>query len=90
MTDDLHIQRNPAYAGLQPRLLDPACHDRSPMLDVRCSCGADSHLHESQLKGIDKRARLGIRCSGCEAPMMIEVKALRGAFAHMRREGWSR
>lgn len=41
---------NPAFAGQAPRPLKAACHDGSPFLTIRCDCGTDMHLHESQIR----------------------------------------
>ena len=86
--DNLRIIDNPAFAGMQPQMLGQACHDGSPFLQIRCSCGADSHLNESQIAGAPKRARLGVRCAGCREHLMINIKEVRGAFAQMRKDGW--
>jgi hypothetical protein len=43
-----------------------ACHDGTPIVDYACpACGAESHLHESQLAGAPADADVGGVCSGC-------------------------
>ena len=85
----LEVVPNPSFAGLQPQMWkESLCHDRSHFIEVRCSCGADSHLHESQIQNLPKRAELGVRCSGCREYLYIKLKELRGAFAQMRKDGW--
>lgn len=86
--NDVVIMVNPSYAGMQPHLLEPACHDRSPMLEIRCTCGADSHLHETQLGSVPDRFDVGVRCSGCSETLFIRAHVLRETFAQMRKEGW--
>jgi len=80
---------NPALAGLTPRLLVPACHDGTPMIDVTCSyCGATNHVHESQLAGEPGDSELAMRCSECRQQSVTTVHFLREGFADMRAAGW--
>lgn len=77
---------NPVFAGQTPRPLTPACHDGSPFVTIRCDCGSDMHLHESQLAAGD--AAIVVSCRGCGEPLVFEPGELEGAFARMRADGW--
>lgn len=86
---------NPAFAGQTPRPLTPACHDGSPFVTIRCDCGSDMHLHETQLAAatLDLALALGdaaiaVSCTGCGEPLVFEPGELEGAFARMRADGW--
>lgn len=82
------IIANPAFAGQRPRLLRPACHDRTPFLSFSCACGAGNHLHESQIEGAPDDAELAFRCAACRQIDVLPIADVRGAFAAMRAEGW--
>jgi hypothetical protein len=84
----IEILPNPAFAGREPRLLQPVCHDRTPMLDYACGCGATSHMHESQLDGLTDLATILFRCHACGVREPIPVEQVRRAFADMRAAGW--
>jgi hypothetical protein len=79
---------NPAFAGQTPRPLTASCHDRSPFVTIRCTCGADMHLHETQLAPVPTSTAIGVRCQSCREPMVFEPGELEGAFARMRADGW--
>ena len=85
---DWELVDNPAYAGREPEPLEPACHDRSPMLTVRCSCGSDMHFHETQIRGDVGDLPVGARCLGCGELLTFPPGYLNKAFAEMRRRGW--
>ena len=83
------IRENPAYKGVTPRKLTPACHDRSPMVDIECSfCGDMNHLHESQLDLPQEITELALRCARCGLPNVGSVEMFRDAFAQLRADGW--
>lgn len=83
------IVDNPAYAGETPRILEPACHDRTPMIDVRCAfCGGENHVHESQIAGAPSDADLAMRCARCGLPSVTTVALFREAFAELHHQGW--
>jgi hypothetical protein len=82
------IVDNPAYAGQTPRRLRAACHDRSPFLTIRCDCGFDMHLHETQLRSLPADAVIGMPCKGCRELLTFTPGHLQGAFARMRDAGW--
>lgn len=80
---------NPALGGMKPRILKPACHDQTPMIDVECSyCKATNHIHESQIEGAPDDAELAMRCSNCRLPSIGMVYEMRAGFAKMRKDGW--
>lgn len=79
---------NPAFAGQQPRPLQPACHDRSPFITVRCHCGAELHLHETQLAAVPGDTAIGVVCKGCGEALVFEPGELQAGFARMRADGW--
>lgn len=80
---------NPAYAGRTPEPLEPACHDRSPMLDVQCSaCNGVNHVHETQIATFPTDATLGMRCQYCAHVNMFPIEGVRDGFAELRRRGW--
>jgi hypothetical protein len=82
------ILHNPAFAGRTPTLLKPQCHDKTPFLDFACLCGAEGHIHESQLTGAPDDALLAIRCHACKQYDELDINDVRQAFADMRTEGW--
>lgn len=67
--------------------LSPACHDRTPCIDIRCSCGATGHLHLSQIENAPEDSELAMRCYDCRQPVLPGLsvgtvcRALRGAYA---------
>lgn len=78
---------NPAFAGRTPERLDPACHDRSPMLDVQCDrCGDISHIHETQIA--PSASDVGMRCAKCRQIIIFRPGEIEAGFAEMRRRGW--
>jgi hypothetical protein len=79
---------NPAYAGQTPRIVEAVCHDRSPFVTVRCSCGSDMHLHESQTDGIPPDAELATTCRTCAQTLVFPPGYFRAAFQRLRAEGW--
>jgi hypothetical protein len=89
MTDKFRFVDNPNYAGKTPIPLEPACHDRTHMLDVQCSaCSNIDHIHESLLTTIPVKAIVGCRCQACGYVNEFEAAYLRAGFAEMRRLGW--
>jgi hypothetical protein len=89
MTRRLRFADNPNYAGKTPTPLEPACHDRSHMLDIQCpACHNIDHLHETRLATIPVDAIIGFRCQACGFVNEIEAADIRAGFAEMRRRGW--
>ena len=80
--------RNPAYEGQEPRPLHATCHDGTPFLSVVCRCGAELHLHESQLAAIPSGATVLARSPTCGHQVDLDSDELRLAFRQMRSEGW--
>lgn len=64
-----------------------ACHDGSPFLTIACSCGAEMHLHETQITGMQPRDELMTACksAGCGKPMLLGGKFLLDAFEDVKR-----
>jgi ribosomal protein S27E len=81
-------QENPDYAGRKPTLLEPDCHDRSPFVTVRCGCGFDMHVHETQIANVPAEAEIGAACKVCGRLLTIPPGWLPGAFADLRARGW--
>jgi hypothetical protein len=82
------VMRNPMYTGA-PRLMKPACHDRTPMVDVICGfCGATNHIHEGQIDGAPRDAELWMNCASCRKPSVMEISMMFETFEQMREEGW--
>lgn len=80
--------RNPGYEG-QPRILTPPCHDFSAFITIECSnCGSPTHLHETQIAGIDAHIEIEMRCPECLDLSAIECRFLLRAFKRLRKEGW--
>jgi hypothetical protein len=80
---------NPAYAVRRPTLLEPDCHDRSPMLDVQCTgCGATHHYHETQIARVPPCHGIRGRCPTCQAVLEFAPGTFEEGFAEMRRRGW--
>jgi hypothetical protein len=78
---------NPGYTG-EPRVMEAVCHDGTPFLTMRCLCGAESHVHESQVSGVPGDAEIAARCSACRQPIVCPPGFFADAFAEMRSEGW--
>lgn len=84
---DFELVPNPAYAGMAPRPLEVACHDRTPFLTVRCAeCLNDMHIHESQIEGVE----LGITtlCIECGELLAFPPRFFVDAFQTLRDQGW--
>lgn len=82
---------NPEFEGVEPRILEPACHDHTPFVTVCCGrCGQDNHVHESQFEGAPEDAEFGMRCAFCRHENVSTIRFFRAAFAHLREEGWYR
>lgn len=83
------IADNPAFTGQTPRPLRSACHDGTPFITFRCSCGQYGHIHESQVHSdISEDAIVAVRCSSCMALDSISAFAIREAFQTLRDQGW--
>jgi hypothetical protein len=78
---------NPAYAGRTPARLEPACHDRSPLVTIVCGCGAEMHMHETQVAGQELAVVVSL-CKGCGGELVFEPGWFAFAFADLRRRGW--
>lgn len=62
-----------------------ACHDGSPIVDYTCpACGAQSHIHETQLAGAPPDADVGGRCSTCGEIVVLERAVVDAALAASR------
>lgn len=80
--------QNPGYEG-EPRIVKAVCHDRSPLLTIRCPwCQKDGHVHESQVAGVHPELIVEARCVQCGNVSEVEMKFLQQAFAEMRADGW--
>lgn len=79
---------NPAFAGQAPRPLRAACHDGSPFVTIRCDCGTEMHLHETQLRDDQLVVAIATYCKGCGRLLRFAPGELAGAFAQMRADGW--
>jgi hypothetical protein len=77
---------NPAFVG-SPRIIDAVCHDRTPFLTVHCSCGAEMHIHESQIAGLEDTT-IASFCKGCRGLLEFPPGFIAGAFEQMRADGW--
>jgi ribosomal protein S27E len=79
---------NPGYPKT-PRLIEAACHDRTPFLTVACPlCGNSNHLHESQVAALDLHQIIAVRCQSCQRYTDMRVSMVHATFAQMREEGW--
>lgn len=78
---------NPAYEGLKPRIIETMCHDRTPALEIRCVCGCQLHLHESQTKAFGDM-KIRSQCHACKAPLEFPPGFFTRAFQRLRDEGW--
>jgi hypothetical protein len=81
------LRVNPELTG-PPRLLEVACHDRTPFLSIDHGCGVALHMHESQIPKLPTRAQIAVRCPHCHEVLDMRLSFLREAFAAMRRDGW--
>ncbi len=82
------LVENPAYAGKMPRKLTAVCHDGTPFVTVRCACGYELHLHESQLGPLPRIAEIATRCHSCNGALVFPPGFFADAFAKMREQGW--
>lgn len=85
---DFVLVENPAYAGKKPIPVEAACHDRTPFITVRCSCGYELHLHESQIERVPDHAEIASRCHECGKPLIFPPGFFKAAFQELRDEGW--
>ena len=55
--------------------LKPACHDKTPYLDLRCDCGQIGHVHASQLQDAMKQGatEIGTFCFGCGEELVLPI-----------------
>jgi ribosomal protein S27E len=83
---DWALMPNPNYAG-KPRLMEAACHDRTPFITVFCQCGNEMHIHESSIRPL---VEIAARCNGCGELLLFPPDYLPGAFQQLRDEGWIR
>lgn len=79
---------NPAYAGRKPRIMEAACHDRTPFITIECQCGEQMHLHESQTARVPADAEICTGCKRCGNPLVFPSGYFARAFAQLRAEGW--
>lgn len=79
---------NPGYEGQTPRILRAACHDRTPFITVRCECGSDMHLHESQTSVVPADDAVISRCLACGRMIVVQSSRFVEAFKQLREEGW--
>lgn len=80
---------NPDWAGRKPEgVSESLCHDRSPFVEVQCSCGAQQHFHETDIKKVPIDADIGSTCTGCGELLVFDAGVIPGLFARLRREGW--
>ena len=82
------LVENAAFAGMEPRIMVAACHDRSPFITIRCRCGCELHQHETRVSSFPDDAELASRCLGCGELLVFPPGFFREAFAGMRRDGW--
>lgn len=62
--------------------------DRSPFVEVQCSCGAQQHFHETDIKKVPIDADIGSPCTGCGELLVFDAGVIPSLFARLRREGW--
>ena len=84
------IVDNPAWAGKRPSdgPFEPDCHDHSHFITIGDACGANMHVHESQIP--TNTIPVGARCPGCGGLMTFAPGVLHQAFAELRKQGWIR
>jgi hypothetical protein len=86
---DWVVGDNPAYGGMTPRPLKPACHDGSPCIDIICtSCGGTLHQHESRTKSLPLDAEVGCPCPYCHEVLVFPPGFFAEAFTKLREDGW--
>lgn len=86
---DWQIIDNPEWAGRKPRPLKAECHDGSPFITILCpKCGADGHIHETQIQRVPADAEIAFRCSSCGRASIVPPGFFARGFAEMRAKGW--
>ena len=85
---DFVLKENPAYAGVTPSKLGPACHDGTPFLTIECRCGTSQHIHEAQVRFVPTDVEVTTDCPGCGEPLMFQAGFFPNAFQRMRDAGW--
>ena len=88
MDRDWVLVDNPSYGGKAPRILKADCHDGTPCVDIRCSCGYTLHQHESRTKDLPVDAEIACSCLGCGELLVFPPGWFHEAFAQMRADGW--
>jgi ribosomal protein S27E len=89
MTDKWTLVDNPAWAGVKPDHLEHSgCHDGSHCVTIRCDCGNEMHLHESETKRVAGHLSIAAVCRGCGDLLTFPPGSIANAFAEMRRQGW--
>lgn len=79
---------NPAYEGKTPRKLVTTCHDRSPFITIRCQCGYELHMHETQITHAPSDAEIVSRCHKCNKLLIFPPGLFKKAFRELRDDGW--
>lgn len=62
---------NPALRGKDPSKLMPICHDGTPFITIRCSCGYHMHIHLSQIESLPAN-RIVSLCHSCGQPLEFD------------------
>jgi hypothetical protein len=75
---------NPAWEGRRPDVAGIGCHDRTPFMTIRCSCGSEMHFHISQIERLADEDEALVLCRGCGEPLMFNVGMMKGKI----REAW--
>lgn len=52
--------------------LVPACHDRTPHIELRCPCFFVMHVHRSQIVHVPEGARIATPCHNCGDVLEID------------------
>ena len=82
------LVRNPDWAGRAPTPLQASCHDGTPFITIRCDCGEDMHMHESQFAAVPDDAEIVTRCHECDETLVFLPGYFPETFARLRAEGW--
>lgn len=75
MSSGWKLVPNPEWKGKKPKKAKILCHDHTPFLTIKCSCGYMMHIHKSQVEAMPYPVAFSI-CHNCGKPLFFEKKWL--------------
>lgn len=84
MSSGWEFRANPAWEGRTPDPAGITCHDGTPFMTIRCSCGETMHFHISQIEHVPDGDEIGSLCRGCGDPQIFCAGMMKAKI----REAW--